>query len=252
VKNLHAVLSLFAVLVTLLASVGCQRNQRPPLKVVVLLDVSASIEPESESAAFDAVQNVMGRLHRGDSMVVIPITGDAENESQGRIVRFALPQEREAYDQDLRRAVKSLKQVLAEMKTKTLSKPGSHTDILGAFRLAAEEIRAGASSKKAVILVLSDLIQDDARFDFNQARAVASPESAKGLAKRLAQESNLRIPNIPIFLGLLRSKDLSRLRHERRQAIQEFWQQYVVAAGARPTLAVDGPGLVTAYVENLE
>jgi hypothetical protein len=53
---------------------------------------------------------------------------------------------------------------------------------------------------------------------------------------------------IPIFLGMLRSKDLNRLRHERRLAIQKFSKQYLISSGAKPALAVDGLSLVNGFL----
>jgi hypothetical protein len=228
--------------------VGCTQNQQKPLQILALIDVSASIEPEAQKAAFDAVANLMTQLHRGDALTVIPITGDAENQSQGRVLRFVLPEQREAYDQDLRRAVKNVRELLETTKAETLLKPGSRTDILGALHLAEEEMRLGRGSRNTIIVILSDLIQDDDRLDFETAPALSSRATARNLAMRLSRESDLHITGVPVFAGLLRSRDLTRLHHERRQAIQEFWRQYITSLGATLASVVDGPGLAPSYV----
>ena len=113
------------VLALLLATAACERKTPPARQVIALIDVSASIEPEAQQSAFQALENIASRLRRGDSLVVIPITGDAGNESQGRILRLTLAERREAYDQDLRRAAANLRRSLEETKAATARNPGA-------------------------------------------------------------------------------------------------------------------------------
>ncbi len=167
------------VLALLLATAACERKTPPTRQIIALIDMSASIEPEAQQSAFQALENIVSRLRRGDSLVVIPITGDAGNESQGRILRLTLAERREAYDQDLRRAASNLRRSLEETKAATVRHPGAQTDILGALRLAAEEMRLAGDGRKTTILVLSDLIQDDSQFDFRTHSALKNGASAK-------------------------------------------------------------------------
>jgi hypothetical protein len=59
---------------------------------------SASFSFVTRSAPLDAVQNQIVHMQRGDQLVLIPITGDAANDSGGRVLRLSGPTERETYD----------------------------------------------------------------------------------------------------------------------------------------------------------
>ncbi len=240
--------ALCLTLILLLATAACERKATASRQIIVLIDVSASIEPEAQRSAFQAVANVVSALRRGDSLVVIPITGDAGNESQGHILRLTLAEHREAYDQDLRRAGLNLRRSLEETKAATMRNPGSHTDILGALRLAAEEVRLAGEGRKTTIVVLSDLIQDDNQFDFKSDPALESETSATLLASVSARRQGLSPQGIPVFLGLVRSKDLGHLSPRRRSAIEAFWLEFLKDSGANPVLAEDGPGLLPIFL----
>jgi len=168
--------------------------------------------------------------------------------SQGRILRLTLAERREAYDQDLRRAASNLRLSLEETKAATVRNPGAQTDILGAFRLAAEEMQLAGDGRKTTILVLSDLIQDDRQFDFKTHPALKNEASAQLLASTSARGSGLAFQGVPVFLGLVRSRDLGRLSTRRRLAIEVFWLGFLKASGASPVLAQDGPGLLSTFL----
>jgi hypothetical protein len=56
-----------------------------PKVTVDVLDTSLSITPRAEHAAETAILDQIVRLGRGDQLILIPITGDAENDARGRI-----------------------------------------------------------------------------------------------------------------------------------------------------------------------
>src|SRR5947209_4860974 len=87
---------------------ACSRPTHTAQHTVVLIDVSASIDPKSESRAFDAIAKLGSHLARGDRLSVVPITGDAGNDSSDRVLRFSAPSERQAYDEDLKRFAKTI------------------------------------------------------------------------------------------------------------------------------------------------
>src|ERR1700728_1745153 len=95
--NLHRTFA-FATLILL---AGCS-HPVPKVRIDVL-DTSLSITPRAEHAAENAILDKISRLGRGDRLIVIPITGDAQNDAGGRILRLVAPSERQAYDNDLRR-----------------------------------------------------------------------------------------------------------------------------------------------------
>ena len=63
-----------------------------------------------------AIDSVIAHRQRGDRIAVIPITGDAQAESSGRVIRFEVPIVRQAYDNDLRQFRNKLKRSLEEFK----------------------------------------------------------------------------------------------------------------------------------------
>jgi hypothetical protein len=232
----------------LLTSTACLRKAPPSRLIIVLIDVSASIEPEAQQSAFQAIEDILPTLRRGDSLVVIPITGDAGNDSQGRIIRLTLAERREAYDQDLRRAAANLRHSLEETKAATLRTPGAHTDILGALQLAEEEIRLAGEGRNKMLILLSDMIQDDDELNFRHDIALRNAVSAASLATTSPRSASLRFQETPIFIGFLRSRDRARLSPQRRTAIDIFWLMFLKNCGANPHLAKDGPGLALLFL----
>ena len=55
-----------------------------PKASIVVIDTSLSITPRAEKAALDAVQNQISHMQRGDTLILVPITGDAANDAGGR------------------------------------------------------------------------------------------------------------------------------------------------------------------------
>jgi hypothetical protein len=228
---------------------GCILRQNEPRHshTVFLIDVSASIDKAAEEAAFDAVIQAVKSLHRGDSVSVIPITGDAETEAQGRIMRFRVPTVREAYDQDLKRFAESVRASLTQAKAAAVASPGAKTDILGSIDLAFQEFAVDPANAEQSLIVLSDFIQDDSTMNFNKDPALADSGKSKLLAERLLHEKQL--PRLSrVFLGTLRSSDLMRLDRKRRKAIEAFWMRYCSALSAAPVFAVDGPALMGEFM----
>lgn len=231
------------LVIPLLFSCGCQRQeQRQPVHLIFLLDVSGSIEPDSLVEAFQSMEDVLKHLNRGDKASLIPITSDALAESSGRVLRFEKPVKREAYDADLIRFSKVARKSLNELQANTMVRPGSRTDIFGAIKMAEEE--TAASQMKTELIVLSDLIEDDGEFDFKSDPRLANKERATPFALKMAQPDQ-KSGFSSVYLGLLRSKDIRELDPKRREAIVEFWKQYFGAKGAHIQFVTDGPGLLS-------
>lgn len=217
-------------------------------QLVILIDVSDSIEPAAEEQAFGAIDRVIAQRQRGDRIAVIPITGDAQAESSGRVIRFEVPTVRQAYDNDLRDFRNKLKRSLEEFKAAAMANPGAKTDILGAVALAEQEFKFRAGSSKKSLVILSDFIQDDSELNFLKDVRLASKAAAKEFAMQSAKATALDLRGVPIFLGLLRSKDYKGMQRNRREAIQEFWIEYFSSSGAKADLAVDGSGLLNVFI----
>ena len=223
--------------------------------MVYVIDMTASVDSEAIQQAFAALRTLLNTktLKRGDSITIIPITGDALTESQGKILRIHLPENREVYDADLVKLAGDVEKKLKEMQDEAIAKPYQHSDILGAVDLAAEELSTEKGNVRTVVVILSDLIHDDARFNFNTSPDFASESGAVGLAKKLSTNRNDEFAGTALYLGMLRSKDLKRMPNARREAVQAFWREYFKSGGAGTvSLAIDGPGRLATIVTDAD
>ncbi len=247
----HATLISLLVLSVASGFLGCHRQPAARNRhLVFLIDVSASIDKQAQEQAFDAVLKTIREANRGDAISIIPITGDAETQAQGRILRLRVPESRSAYDQDLSTFADQTNRSLNALKGAVLSAPGLRTDILGTIHLGQQEFLMDGVSADRVLIILSDFIQDDDTLNFETDPLLKSSATAMVLVARIG---NQIIPNhLPcrVFLGLLRSNDLARLDRDRRHAIQDFWVRYFLARGVQPTFARDGPGLMRDFVSS--
>lgn len=235
--------SIFFLLLLAAGLLGCGK-QPEPHHIVILPDVSASIERESLAQAFKAIDELVGQLHRGDRIAIIPILGDAQAEASGRIIRFELPRERQAYDADLREFRRKLSASLAEMRNNAVAHPGTKTDILGSVELAAQEFEATPGKSDHLLFILSDFIQEDTDVNFAKDGQLGSPANARAFATKLLKGSSAKFQGTQVYLGLLRSREYATLSIERRKAIRDFWMEYCKALGGQDRFVADGSGLI--------
>lgn len=64
---------------------------------------SMSITPRADREVQSALGNQISRMECGDRLILIPITGDVQNDAGRRVLRLTAPTEREPHDTDLRR-----------------------------------------------------------------------------------------------------------------------------------------------------
>jgi len=238
---------LFIVSVLAVALLGCGKHE--PRHIVILPDVSGSIDRESLQQAFKAIDELAGHLQRGDRLTIIPISGDAEAEASGRILRFEVPANRQAYDTDLRDFRIQLSSSLNKLEANAVLHPGAKTDIWGAVALAAQEFQADAKPQK-ILLILSDFIQEDRETDFSSDPHLNNTDSVERFATRQIKAQNIKLNHIKAYLGLLRSREFTGLNQSRRNAIKKFWIQYFKNSGAHPTFSADGLGLLIYFLEH--
>jgi hypothetical protein len=232
---------LFAMLLAV-ALVGC--GKQPESKhIVILIDVSGSIDRQALDQAFKAIDELVGYLNRGDRIAIIPILGDAAAEASGRIIRFDVPTNRQAYDSDLQAFRQKLKTSLAALKTEAVVHPGTKTDILGSVALAEQEFASVNRESARLLLILSDFIQEDQEINFMKGSHTATVGAARGFATQITKgTSNLK--GIRVYMGLLRSTEYSAMGRSRREAIQEFWIRYFKSCNGNARFLTDGPGLL--------
>lgn len=227
----------FACLALLLALPGCSRVA--PTATVEVIDTSLSITPRAEKAALDAVEHQIDHLGRGDTLILIPITGDTENNAAGRILRLQASATREPYDADLRRfrdqAGKQFAAWAASVRAES-----NRTDILGALDAATQEVAALPKGVKRRVVVVSDFLEDDARYRFTTESALARPSTARRLAIQIRAERGFALGGARTCLGRLESRDFATLSPVRRESIDSFWKAYLAGDGHEPEVQIDG------------
>jgi hypothetical protein len=231
----------YATVATLFLLAGC--SHRIPQGTVEVIDTSLSITPRAEKAALDAVHDQIGHMQRGDQLVLIPITGDAQNDAGGRVLRLSAPTERETYDTDLHRFQEQAgKQFVAWVAS--IDKHQTRTDILGALDAARQEFAVLPKESNRRLIVVSDFLEDDGTYRFVTAGWLASPACARQLAGRLREQHGFALQGVPLCLGRLESSDFAPLSAQRKEAVRAFWTEYF-AAGSQPTeIQFDGTGIL--------
>jgi hypothetical protein len=233
----------FAVLLGL---AGCEH--RTPLTTVDVIDTSMSITPRAEKTAFDAVAKQIDKLQRGDRLVLIPITGDASNDSGGRILRLSAPTVRESYDTDLRRFREQAKKQFGAWAT-SLDPHQSRTDILGTLDAARQELARSPKESSQRLVVVTDFLEDDGTYRFVSDSSVATPARARALGVRLLAQHGFALHGVQTCLGRLESTDFAPLSAQRKDAVRAFWEAYFAAGGKPVEIEVDGAS-VLADAEN--
>ncbi len=230
-----------AIRLTLLLVVVTATSCSPhvPTATVELIDTTLSITPRAERAALDAVGAQISHLGRGDQLIVIPITGDAENDAGGHILRLRVPTKREPYDADLRRFQEDARARLAEWSA-SLGLRRSRTDILGTLDVARQELAALPHDVRSRLIVASDFLEDDQEYRFISDHAIGTPESARAAARRAKEQRGFALGGVPICLGRLESTDAGLLPPKRNEAIAAFWAAYLSEAKTGPDIRVDG------------
>ncbi|MGD0904693.1 MAG: hypothetical protein ABR924_17290 [Terracidiphilus sp.] len=220
---------------------GC--SHRVSVATIEVIDTSLSITPRAERAALDAVQDQIAHMQRGDSLVIIPITGDAANDAGGRVLRLSAPIQRETYDADLRRFQEQAQKQFAAW-TASLDQHQSRTDILGALDAARQELASLPRESNRRLIVVSDFLEDDGTYRFVSAGSLASPASARQLAAHLHEQHGFTLQGAPLCLGRLESSDFAPLSAQRKEAVQAFWAAYFAAGGEPAEIQFDGTGIL--------
>lgn len=200
---------------------GCQQDRHTPACTIALLDISASIYPEEVDREFTEMQHLASHLDRGDELILIPITGNARNDTPGRIVRLLAPLQRSSFDTDLATFHNQANTDIAAMKAWAKQNLSPKTDILGTLAVAQEEDGAKPSSTK--LIIMSDFLEDDGETKFSTEPALASTELAIHFADQVHRK--LRMHSwAEIETHVLRSPDAAALPAQRMRAIDAFWK----------------------------
>jgi hypothetical protein len=232
--------------------VSCKRAEPARLHAIFIVDLTASTLDEARAKAFAGIKEPFdkGLLKRGDSVAVIPITSDALVESQGSILRFDLPTDREVYDQDLQELSDRVIEELGKMQKKAQENPYPYSDIIGAVRIAGEEFSTDKPGVRRLLVILSDCVQDLKQMSFKSASIVANKNNATKAAKEMASIDGKLFNAADVYVGLLRSTDLKSMSPQRREAVEAFWTEYFRQAGAKSVhVSSDGPGQLAKFID---
>lgn len=210
-----------------------------PTATVEVIDTSLSVTPRAEKDILDAIQEQIAHLGRGDKLVLIPITGNAENDAGGRILRLQGPTTREPYDADLRGFRENARKQFTAWIATVHAEPG-RTDILGALDAARQELEAFPNGITRRLIVVSDFIEDDGRYRFTSDSALANQARARALATRLRAEHGFTLKKVAVCLGRLESTDYRPLAPNRKEAVNAFWQAYFADQSREPEIHMDG------------
>jgi hypothetical protein len=221
---------------------GCSR--RVSQATIEVIDTSLSITPRAERAALDAVQDQIAHMQRGDLLVLIPITGDAANDSGGRVLRLSAPMQRETYDADLRRFQEQARKQFAAWSA-SLDQHQSRTDILGTLDAARQELASLPKESNRRLIVVSDFLEDDGTYSFISASSLESPSLARELATHLHEQHGFTLQGVPLCLGRIESSDFAQLSAQRKEAVQAFWVTYFAAGGEPTEIQFNGTGILT-------
>lgn len=197
-----------------------------PKTVVVLVDATKSIDPTEYERCRGELNKLTQRLGRGDRLVLVPITGEPEELLGHRIVHIDMPAERVAYDSNLRKAKAEAAKRIEQFLTELPKIQALRTDIIGAFRAAADTFQG----ELVEVICLSDMVEDDAEMRFPTAPELAQTRTAEALAERLARRDLFH--GAVVEVGVLKSFDLEKMNPARREATQAFWRKYFLASGA--------------------
>lgn len=228
-------------LVPLLFLTSC--THRVPMITVELIDTSLSIRRSAEASAFDAVREQIQHMERGDCLILIPITGKAENDAGGRILRLCAPARREPYNADLRRFRADAEKRFDVWATA----PGAEryrTDLLGSLDAARQKLLSLPAGSARRLVVASDFIEDDSKFRFAFGPSLANASRARALASRLRTVHGFSLHEVPVCLGRLESVDFATLSPKRQEAIDAFWGTYLAGSDRASEIEIDGVGML--------
>jgi hypothetical protein len=218
------------VILMLVSTYGCRQTE--PTHTICLVDVSKSIAPDGFRSEFKAVDDLVDRMHRGDRLTVIPITGNAAADTPGRVVTLVAPVYRKAYDADLATFREEAYRNTARLRDGFDAKPTVKTDILGALDVAGEEVTAEDADFRVSIIVFSDFIEDEERHRF-----LAIPkDKPTDLARQLRNKHHLSLPiATTVRLIKLQSTDANLLHPDEQEWIRTFWSAYFAPSGVQWT-----------------
>ena len=204
--------------------------------IVILLDKTASVRDQG-GVFKSAVRTIVKSLKPGDSLKVAEITGASVSDFDF-VVHARIPVDppfnmwstnsAEYKDKISRlntRRTMEKKDLLVQINRELSKKPSAMTtDLFGAIHAATLDL--STSKNKKVLVILSDMIEEDSRWRFNRVKwTPALREKILKHEKALGLVPDMR--GIQVFVVGVRGPNLATT-----QNIWFFWRDFFAAAGA--------------------
>lgn len=230
--RIHSILIL-----SLALCVGCGPANLPRHEVV-MPDFTASIDTGAIDEMLNQITKRADALRRGDSLTVIPITGDADVDVHGLIVRLDLPRNRVPYDHDLVQHRLAFRKALERLKVAALQGRFAESDIIGTVGLASQEFASDSPLTIKELVIVSDFVHEEPDLNFQTSPALQDKKTARNLAERLVAQ-NQSFQHVNVLLTEAKSPVVARLSKPRRAAIRAFWMAFFERQGAKPAFVTD-------------
>lgn len=244
-KLLNKVSAIVLITVFLIFMTACSKQKTD---YIFVLDLSDSVTLQSRELTFETIKTRAAQLKRGDTLTVIPVTGDAQTDTTGNVLHLKVDEKRELADADLEEFYTLASQKLTKMQEK--SKNYGQTDLLGAWRIVGEEIAVTKKEdRRLIIAIFSDFVHSTREVRFESDAVFANSNTSRIYAEETSKKHFQLTLESEIYLGLLESTDLRKIPNERREAIRAFWQLFFQKSGAKQLqISTDGIGQFEKFV----
>ncbi len=210
---------------------------------IFVIDLSESVTQEAREKSFQSIYDSAKKLGRGDLLTIVPITGDAANQTSGNVIRIEASEIRKLRDKDLKEFQTEINQKIEKMRQS--NKTYANTDLFGALRVANEIAKNQPPKVQVKLFVLSDLLNSTNEIRFE--KDAIFDDAKKTL--ELAETKKLDWSNIDVYCGSVESIDLQKISAQRRENVRNFWQEYFKIGNAkRIQIATDGIGQIKDFI----
>lgn len=238
-NNIMNSVKIFILAIAIFTLTSCGEHK----SFIFVIDLSDSVTQKAREHSFQAIYDSAAKLGRGDTLIIVPITGDAATQTSGNVVRVEASEIRKLRDKDLKEFQAEITNKLEKMQQSSLIYP--NTDLFGALRIANEIAKTQPQDVRVMLFVLSDLLNSTNEIRFEKDALFDDPKKTR----ELAETKKLEWSNIEIYCGSLSSTDLARMPPQRRENVRLFWQEYFKLGNAkRIQIATDGIGQIKDFI----
>src|SRR5436309_1002667 len=139
-----------------------------------------------------------------------------QSKDQGHTLRYRIDVARAAYDGARIALVEKAKADIQHVISNVATEKYQQTNLMGTLELAAEEFPNESAGARKVLIILSDVIQDDRNYNFKTESKLGSEARARDFAAELVRSRPLSLANMKAYIGLVQSVDLQKLSKTRR------------------------------------